>query len=91
MTKTVRSMLEESPESVHDRGLAFGYPQCCIDAFCKAEHMKDKYWRSRPLVGTGFVCCAGCAETKTARELSDEIKRRRKVPQEFMDNLGKRS
>lgn len=91
MTEPTREYsFDELPESMHDTGLVFGYPRCCVDAFCKSEHLKDKHWRSRPLIGTGFVCCAECAETKTAEELSDEIKRHRRVSWEFMDNLGRR-
>src|SRR5688572_12216263 len=53
-------------------GIYYGYPQCCVDAFCRLDHHKDKY--KDPKTGrlrgyqidvsknTGFVPCRKCAE-----------------------------
>lgn len=42
------------------QGIKFGYPVCCIVAFCALEHIKDK--KPRQLEGTGYVPCSVCNE-----------------------------
>ena len=39
-------------------GLKYGYPHCCIMAFCNLDHIKDK--TPRQLEGTGYVPCDVC-------------------------------
>lgn len=39
-------------------GLKYGYPTCCIVAFCHLDHIKDK--KPRQLEGTGYVPCDRC-------------------------------
>lgn len=56
-------------------GIALGYPTCCIKAFVNLEHMLDPV--PRKLVGTGYVPCPHCNETKTTMELVDTINRAR--------------
>lgn len=45
-------------------GKQFGYPQCCIDAFVKLEHIGCE----RKLTGTGYIPCIEC-DKKTEEEL----------------------
>jgi len=40
------------------QGIKFGYPVCCIVAFCALEHLQDK--EPRQLEGTGYVPCSAC-------------------------------
>lgn len=61
-------------------GAYFGYPICCVQAFCKLEHLDDSNMRLRPLIGTGFVPCAECACTKSASDLLGEINVNREHP-----------
>ena len=62
-------------------GLYFGYPRCCIDSFMKLRHLVDR--PNHSLMGTGFVPCKTCAETKTAVELVEEIKSQRSCTTPF--------
>lgn len=40
-------------------GFMYGYPDCCIEEFCK-EFDEPKH--TGPWTGTGFVPCRACAE-----------------------------
>jgi hypothetical protein len=52
-------------------GEYFGYPQCCIDAFCTFEQLKDPEERQfRAAKHSGFIPCLSCAE----KVLSGEVK-----------------
>ena len=61
--------------SWEDIGTYFGYPECCIGAFCELQHL-GRDW-SHSILGTGFVPCKSCAETKTSEQLEQEIADRR--------------
>lgn len=51
-------------------GTKFGYPKCCVDAFCKLEHINDD---PRQLNGSGYVPCSWCNEHKTTEQLINTI------------------
>lgn len=55
-------------------GHFLGYPKCCREEFASGKTAK-KFGRTGqfPLVGTGFVPCLKCAETKDAGTLLREI------------------
>lgn len=55
-------------------GLQFGYPLCCINAFCNMAHVGGSV---RKLNGTGFVPCKVCNQTKTEAFMRDEIQKAR--------------
>lgn len=52
----------------------FGYPDCCIDAFCNLE---DKDY-DNVFIGTGYVPCKSCVSNKSVGQLVSEISLRRK-------------
>lgn len=56
-------------------GVKYGYPLCCIVAFCSLEHMKDE--KPRQLEGTGYVPCSVCNETKGLMQLVAAINSKR--------------
>jgi hypothetical protein len=50
-------------------GHYFGYPRCCIEAFCRLDHLHDSAFdkdginkQTLASKGTGFIPCALCAE-----------------------------
>lgn len=48
-------------------GIFYGYPQCCIEAFCRLDHVVEESLTGNRLAadmgnGTGFVPCRQCAE-----------------------------
>lgn len=48
-----------------NRGLYFGYPQCCIMSFCNnqiADRKRPTERQFRAANGTGFVPCKACTE-----------------------------
>ena len=69
-------------DTFHRHGRYFGYPDCCIDAFTRFEHLGQP---KRKLHGTGFVPCLVCEESKTIDQLKEEIERNRLCPIPFPD------
>lgn len=65
-------------------GLWLGYPECCALSF-RIRHDGRSYPDDKPfpLIGTGFVPCLKCAETKTADQLRAEINSQRMCPRPF--------
>ena len=64
-------------------GRIYGFPECCIDTFCNS-------WSELPqgsvFDGSGFRPCKSCKETKTQKQLEDEIASRRLIPFPFYHN-----
>lgn len=60
--KQLKKLYEEAPGYlVH--GIYFGFPLCCIEAFCTGETQKViKKYPKLPSSGTGFVPCLKCAK-----------------------------
>lgn len=55
-------------------GIFYGYPQCCIDAFCRLDHIKEEAATGDTLAAdmgksTGFIPCRQCAEKLHRGEL----------------------
>lgn len=80
-----RAPIADDPQKPTERddwrvhGLWFGYPTCCIDAFCNLEHVGGP---RRKLWGTGYVPCADCNELPED-ELVRRISERRIAPIPF--------
>ena len=70
-----------------DMGKYFGYPTCCIASFVRLEHRDDRGLSDRPLIGTGFVPCKICSQTKTAEQLEAEIALNRECPLPFPEDM----
>lgn len=49
----------------------FGYPKCCVDAFCRMDHMHDP--EPRKLNGTGYIPCQWCNDNKTEQQMVNTI------------------
>ena len=67
-------------DTFEEIGRYYGYPDCCIQAFAKFEHMFVITTQIRQLFGTGFVPCMACCSSKTEDELVAEINERRQHP-----------
>ena len=63
-------------------GKWYGYPDCCIDAFCKSEQRFGGYFN-----GTGFVPCAKCYD-KPVEDLISQIKINRWSSEEILDRTA---
>ncbi len=55
-------------------GLFYGYPQCCIEAFCRLDHVQHEAKTGDTLASdmgkkTGFIPCRQCAEKLQSGEL----------------------
>jgi hypothetical protein len=55
-------------------GIFYGYPQCCIEAFCRLDHIREQAKEGSSLAsdmgkGTGFIPCGSCAEKLRSGEL----------------------
>ena len=56
-------------------GIFYGYPQCCIEAFCRLDHIQEesktgsKALASLMGKSTGFIPCRQCAEKLQTGEL----------------------
>ncbi len=59
-----------------DKGVYFGYPPCCIDAFLQCESVDSAF------DGTGFKTCKKCSE-RPYLEVLEEINSRRKHHERF--------
>lgn len=71
-------------------GWYFGYPECCIQAFLKLEHMQTQASPfERKLFGTGYVVCNRCNETKDTRELLNYIAENRHPSAPHFPKQGK--
>jgi hypothetical protein len=70
-------------------GLFYGYPQCCIEAFCRLDHIREESATGDSLcaqVGnsTGFVPCRTCAEKiRDGQTTLKELVQERKCPRPF--------
>lgn len=80
--------------NMEQQGHYYGYPECCIIAFLRFEHMFDPDALSRPLIGTGFVPCKACSESHSAEELMGGINKRRQHPtplREYRNGVSRES
>jgi hypothetical protein len=71
-------------------GIFYGYPQCCIEAFCRLDHIKEesktgsKALASLMGKNTGFIPCRQCAEKISTGELKlQDLISGRKSPTAF--------
>lgn len=81
-----------SPQIARERGLKFGYPECCIDHYITMAQADSKYVshdmeatvteRRIGLGGTGFHPCLDC-QTRTLLDLYNEITTRRQIDSPF--------
>lgn len=57
--RTWEDVADQSDDPWWDLGHWFGYPTCCVEAFCRGDHLemaeeeRDEHW----WCGTGFVPC----------------------------------
>lgn len=56
-------------------GINFGYPICCVVAFCSLEHLNDP--EPRQLEGTGYVPCKVCNDNLGMLQLIASINAKR--------------
>lgn len=64
-------------------GKWYGFPQCCVDAFCNFDRFKGPYGTSvgpRKLDGTGYIPCDECNTKYTEEELAANIQKSRRCP-----------
>ena len=57
-------------EKWREYGKFFGYPQCCIDSFCKTRHIS--YEQRQVHNNNGFVPCHKCALKILNKEITIE-------------------
>ncbi len=71
-----------------DKGLYFGYPPCCVEAFLNGESVDSLF------DGTGFKTCQKCSK-RPYLDVLEEINRNRKHHERFpyftTSMIGKRS
>ena len=65
-------------------GKYFGYPNCCIEAFMKGEHMKGL--EHNKFYGTGFVPCKDCYN-KNVEDVINIINTNRISPTVFENKI----
>lgn len=65
-------------------GRFYGYPECCVEAFCKGEQVFSTQWS-----GTGFLCCDSCLSV-TYNDMVDKINSRRIAINPFPDAASSR-
>lgn len=64
-------------------GRIYGFPDCCIDAFCNSWAGITLLPKKSKFTGSGFRPCKQCEDTKTQEQLEDEIASRRLMPRPF--------